>query len=111
MQATKGFRLLPDDRESLKRWLRWSTTPNGQTRRARILLSLDGGRSPTETARLLHISRVTVHPWQRRYRAEGLAGLVDAPQSGRATVLNRRTVERILLSDHRAGACRSDLGQ
>ena len=55
------------------RWLRRSTTPSGQTRRARILLSLDGGSSPTETARLLHISRATVHLWHRRYRADGLA--------------------------------------
>ena len=96
MQTTKGFQLLPDDRETLKRWLRRSTTPSGQTRRARILLSLDGGRSPTETARLLHISRATVHLWHRRYRAEGLAGLMDRPRSGRPTVLRRRTVERIL---------------
>ena len=88
--------MLPDDRETLKRWLRRSTTPSGQTRRASILLSLDGGRSPTETARLLHISRATVHLWHRRYRADGLAGLVDRPRSGRPTVLNRRTVERIL---------------
>ena len=96
MQTTKDFQLLPEDRETLKRWLRRSTTPSGQTRRARILLSLDGGRSPTETARLLHISRATVHLWHRRYRADGLGGLVDRPRSGRPTVLSRRTVERIL---------------
>lgn len=41
-------------------------------------LSLDGGGSTTETARLLHVSRATGHLWQRRFRAEGLAGLVDA---------------------------------
>ena len=96
MQTTKGFKLLPDDRGTLKRWLRRSTTPSDQTRRARILLSLDGGRSPSETAGLLHISRATVHLLRRRYRADGLAGLVDRPRSGRPTVLNRRTVERIL---------------
>ena len=96
MQTPKDFRLLPDVRETLKRWLRRPTTPGGQTRRARILLSLDGGRSPTATARLLHVSRATVHLWRRRYRAEGLAGLVDRPRSGRPTVLNRETVERIL---------------
>ena len=60
-----------------------------------------GGCSPTETARLLHISRATVHLWHRRYRAEGLAGLVDRPRSGRPTVLNRLTVERILLLMYR----------
>ena len=97
MQTTKDFQLFPDDRDALKRWLRRPTTPSGQTRRARILLSLDGGCSPTETARLLHISRATVHLWHRCYRAEGLGGLVDRPRSGRPTVLERRTVERILL--------------
>ena len=96
MQITKDFQLLPDDRETLKRWPRRSTTPSCQTRRARIQLSLDGGRSPTETARLLHISRATVHLWHRRYRADGLEGLVDRPRSGRPTVLSRQTVERIL---------------
>ena len=96
MQTTRDFQLLPDDRETLRRWLRRSTTPSGQTRRARILLSLDESRSPTETARLLHISRATVHLWHRRYRAEGLAGLADRPRSGRPTVIDGRTVERIL---------------
>ena len=53
MQTTKDFQWCPDDRDTLKRWLRRPTTPSGQTRRARILLSLDGGRSARETARLL----------------------------------------------------------
>ena len=97
MQTTKDFQLRPDDRDTLKRWLRRPTTPSGQTRRARILLALDGGSSATDTARLLHISRATVHLWHRRYPAEGLGGLVDRPRSGRPTVLERRTVERILL--------------
>ena len=96
MQTTRGFRLHPTDRDTLKRWLRRPTTPSGQTRRARILLALDVGRSATETAKLLHVSRATVHLWHRRYRAEGLAGLVDRPRSGRPTVLDRRTVERVL---------------
>ena len=96
MQTTNDLQLPPEDRETLRQWLRRPTTPSGQTRRARILLSLDAGRSPTETARLLHISRATVHLWRRRYRAEGLAGLMDRPRSGRPTVIDPRTVERIL---------------
>ena len=48
------------DRDTLKRWLGRSTTPSGQTRRARILLVLDAGRGAVGTARLLHISRSTV---------------------------------------------------
>ena len=60
------------------------------------------GRSATDTARVLHISRATVHLWHRRYHAEGLGGLVDRPRSGRPTVLDRRTVEHILLLCHRS---------
>ena len=96
METTRDFRLPPADRNTLKRWLRRSTTPSGHTRRARILLALDAGHSATETAGLLHISRATVHLWHRRYRAEGLDGLTDRQRSGRPTVLNRETVERIL---------------
>ncbi len=96
MQTTMDFQLHPADRDTLKRWLRRPTMPSGQTRRARILLALDAGRSPTETARLLHVSRSTVHLWHRRYRAEGLAGLTDRARSGRPPVVDGRTVERIL---------------
>ena len=96
MQTTMDFQLHPADRDTVKRWLRRPTTPSGQTRRARILLALDAGRSPTETARLLHVSRSTVHLWHRRYRAEGLAGLTDRARSGRPPVVDGRTVERIL---------------
>ena len=35
------------------------------------LASLDAGRSATDTARVLHVSRATAHPRHRRYRAEG----------------------------------------
>ena len=87
----------PDDRDTLQRWLRRPTTPSGLTRRARILLALNRGRSATDTARLLHISRATVHLWHLSYRAQGLGGLVDWPRSGRPSVLDRRTAERILL--------------
>ena len=83
MQTTTDFQLPPDDRDTLERWLRRPTTPRGQAGRAQILLSLDAGRGASETARRLHVSRATVHLWHRRYRAEGLAGLVDRPRSGR----------------------------
>ena len=96
MQTTTEFQLRPDHRDTLKRWLRRPTTPSGQTRRERILLARDAGRSATDTAKLLHVSRSTVHLWHRRYLAEGLAGLVDRARSGRPTVLHGRAVERIL---------------
>ena len=82
MQTTTDFRLQRADRDELKVWLRRSTTPSGQTRRARILLALDAGHSATETARLLHVSWATVHLWHRRYLAEGVGGLADPSAFG-----------------------------
>ena len=96
MQSTKGFQLQAADRDALQQWLRRPKTPSGLTRRARILLALDAGRSPTQTARILHLSRTTVHQWHRRYREEGLDGLTDRPRSGRPTIISERIAKRIL---------------
>ena len=70
----------------------WPASANAHPARARR------GRSSTETARLLHISRATVHLWHRGYRAEGLVGLIDHLRSGRPTVIDPRTVEPIAKS-------------
>jgi transposase len=42
------------------------------------------------------VSRPTVYLWRRRYLAEGLAGLIDRSRSGRPTVMDAKSVERIL---------------
>ena len=42
-----------------------------------IILSLAEGRSPSETARVLQVSRTTVYQVARRFREAGEAGLVD----------------------------------
>lgn len=42
-----------------------------------IVLNLDDGVSPSETARRLHVSRKTVCRVARRFREEGEAGLAD----------------------------------
>ena len=48
-------------------------------------------------ARVSRLVRDTVEGPLQRYRAEGLGGLVDRPRSGPPSVLDRQTVERILL--------------
>ena len=68
MQTTKDFQLCPDDRDALKRWLRWPTTPSGQTRRARILL-LTTERVPIEATHWstrLMVRYASVTQWQVR---------------------------------------------
>lgn len=42
-----------------------------------IIINLDAGRSPTQTAAVLHVSRTTIYRVAERYRGFGEAGLID----------------------------------
>ena len=60
--------------------------PTGQARmllRARIVLAAADGNSNAGIARDLGVCEDTVRKWRRRYAGQRLAGLVDAPRSGR----------------------------
>jgi len=71
------------DRERLSSWLRSSTVKAGLAQRARIVLLAADGVSNTEIARRVGVSRPTVIDWRGRYEGSGIAGLDDAPRSGR----------------------------
>ncbi len=71
------------DRERLSGWVRSSTVPAGLAQRARIVLLAADGVSHTEIAERLGLSRPTVIAWRNRYEQSGVAGLDDAPRSGR----------------------------
>jgi len=60
-------------------------TPQALALRARILLRAGEADNPTNLniAQDLGCSNLTVGKWRRRYQAQGLAGLQDAPRPGR----------------------------
>ena len=78
-------RLTPDDRATLEAWHRATTIAMGRARRARILLLLADGRSITEIADTVGISRRFVYKWAARFLAQGVEGLRDLPMRGDAT--------------------------
>ena len=49
----------------------------GLARRYLIIINLDEGRSPTDVARMLHVSRTTVYRVALRFREWGEVGLID----------------------------------
>lgn len=61
-------------------------------RRARIILLLAAGRGPSAVADELRCSKQTVVTWRKRYRSDGIAGLRDAPRSGRPTTIDTDVV-------------------
>jgi transposase len=44
------------------------------------------GKKPEEAAELLNVAIGTIYNWHERWRENGLAGLSDAPRSGRPTL-------------------------
>jgi len=60
----------------------------GLAQRARIVLLAADGVSHTEIADRLGVSRQTVITWRGRYERRGLAGLDDAPRSGRPRTID-----------------------
>jgi len=80
--------LLDGDRERLTAWTRSSTVRAGLAQRARIVLLAADGVSHTEIADRLGVSRQTVITWRGRYEQRGLAGLDDAPRSGRPRTID-----------------------
>ena len=96
MHIQKKFCLAANDKLELNCWLRSTTLPQGQITRAKILLSLDEAVSPTEIANAQRVSRKTIYKWKKRYELDGLDGLFDQPRSGRPTVINEKTVKKVL---------------
>jgi transposase len=96
MDTASDSVLHPDDRLELRSWLRSSAHPSGPITRAKILLDLDGGYSVREVAERQRVGHATVSRWKARYLAEGIDSLADRPRSGRPSVIEPSTVERVL---------------
>src|SRR3989339_1074222 len=84
------------DRGTLESWVRASSTEQRLGQRARIILAADRGESTTAIAAALAITPVTVSKWRTRFAREGMAGLVDAPRSGKPATYTVETEGRLL---------------
>jgi transposase len=76
----------------LERWSRASTVTAASAKRARIVLLAADGVANTRIAELVDATVTTVLAWRGRYQSRGLAGLADAPRSGRPRELDHRAI-------------------
>ena len=85
--------LSPNAHMDLHTLARAHSTPQALAFRARIILRAADADTPTNVhiGRYLGCSHRTVGKWRRRYHAFGLAGLHDAPRSGRPRTVTPRT--------------------
>ena len=78
-----ALRLFDGDRDELMSWTRSTSIRAGLARRARIVLLASEGLANTRIAVEVGTTTTSVWKWRNRYAAAGLAGLTDAPRSGR----------------------------
>jgi transposase len=97
----RGRQLAPlsitmEERESLERWTRRPKTGQALAQRARIILESATGKSNTEVARRLRITKQMVGKWRTRFLEKRLDGLLDEPRPGTPRRLSDMEVERVL---------------
>jgi transposase len=75
--------LTPTQSKQLDQLYRTTKTPRLRTRAQMILLAAEQGLKVPHIALIVRESEATVLRWLKRYRAEGIEGLQDAPRPGR----------------------------
>jgi len=90
------IRLTEEERGVLERRVRATTTPARDGMRARIILLAERGRRNDQIARQLGVSPIVVSRWRVRFARLGMAGLQDAPRSGRPEQYDETAERRML---------------
>lgn len=78
----------PEVAQVLRGWVEDGAVGPAAVRRARIVLLSASGLGPAAVAAELGCSKQTVITWRERFRAAGVAGLRDAPRSGRPVTVD-----------------------
>lgn len=89
-------------RTYLQNLLKAGTLPVRTYKRALALLELDRGRTFTDTAQIVGVTKQTASTWVKKYKESGLDFLTDKPRPGRPTVydgLTRAKITALACSD------------
>jgi len=87
MKAIRVPPLTDEQRDELDRLYRMTKVPRVRTRAQMVLLSAEQDLTAPAIAAIVRESADTVGRWLKRYLAEGLEGLKDAPRPGRPSEL------------------------
>ena len=93
--------LTAEQRAVLNQLYRKTKLPRVRTRAQMVLLSAEQGLKAEEIAAIVRESAVTVLTWLKRYLAEGIEGLQDAPRAGRSTTVTEEFRKCLLESVRR----------
>ena len=96
IQEATPIVLTAEERIRLKGWVRSSKTEQRLVERARIVLLAGDGWASRAIAREVGCARGVVSRWRVRFAKEHLAGLADAPRSGKPRTYGAEADRRIL---------------
>jgi len=89
-------------RQLLERLVRRTTVAQRLVQRARIILALAAGDTPTQIAQRLGVERQTVYKWARRWRGQA-PQLQAAEAAGASDRQLRKLIEQVLVDAYRSG--------
>src|SRR5438046_3035800 len=92
----REVRLRPKIRKVLEARCRAPSTPQGEVKRARIVLLAADGRSTRSIAKEVGVQPRIVSKWRHRIADHGLAGLNDEPRAPKPRIYGQATNKRIL---------------
>jgi transposase len=92
----REIRLRPKIRKELEARCRAASTPQGDVKRARIVLLAADGLSTRSIAREVGVQPRIVSKWRHRFADHGLAGLTDRPRAAKPAIYGASTNKRIL---------------
>jgi transposase len=92
----REVRLRPKIRKVLEARCRAPSTPQGEVKRARIVLLAAEGRSTRSIAQEVSVQPRIVSKWRHRFADHGLAGLDDRPRATKPPIYGPATNKRIL---------------
>jgi transposase len=88
--------LTAQERRTLEGWVRSGTTEHRLVERARVVLLAAAGMASRRVAREVGCARGVVSKWRVRFAKARLAGLADAPRSGKPRTYGEDAGRRIL---------------
>jgi transposase len=95
-RPVQGLEVSAEDRAELLLRLSKRKGVGDEQMRYRMILALADGESSNAIAVRLQSSAQTVSKWRQRYLAQGIAGLSDAPRSGRPRTLLDEKVQDVV---------------
>ena len=90
----REVRLRPKIRKVLEARCRAPSTPQGEVKRARIVLLAAEGRSTRSIGQEVDVQPRIVSKWRHRFADHGLGGLADQPRAARPSTYGQATNKR-----------------